>query len=319
MTHRLPVLARLDETCFNGIVIHTDFDIPLPHNPGLAVTSHGWPNLHPLATDGASLHWFTRLPHASVCRVSVTWDLAHRLSVSVSTAIDEEDTRELTRRMQWMFRADEDFSGFQRQCEDHPALAPCARLKAGALLRSESLFEDVVKTLCTTNCHWRNTKRMVLTLCQMLGEPCLDPLTGEAQGFTFPTPERVAAATEPELAAIGFGYRAKFIQGFARDLLAGAIDIDGWHTAADPDALRERLLRIPGIGPYSANHMLMLTGHYAFIPCDSEVCAYLGLPPITPAATVTRLAHERYQCWGSYAYLAYKFERVMRARNYVDC
>jgi len=275
--------------------------------------------LHPLATDGASLQWFTRLPHAGVCRVNVMWDPAHCLAVSVSTALDDTDICEVTRQMRWMFRADEDFSGFWQLCAEHPVLSNCVRLRAGALLRSESLFEDVVKTLCTTNCHWRNTKRMVYALCQTLGEPCLDPLTGEAQGFTFPTPGRVAAAAEPELAAIGLGYRAKFIQGFARDLLAGAIDIDAWPAAADPSALRERLLRIPGIGPYSANHMLMLTGHYAFIPCDSEVCAYLGLPPKTPAPTVARLAHERYQSWGHYAYLAYKFERVLKARNYVDC
>ena len=29
------------------------------------------------------------------------------------------------------------------------------------------LFEDVAKTICTINAHWRNTKRMVENLCRV--------------------------------------------------------------------------------------------------------------------------------------------------------
>jgi hypothetical protein len=33
-----------------------------------------------------------------------------------------------------------------------------------------TVFEDVVKTICTTNCSWWNTKLTVTNLCRMFGE-----------------------------------------------------------------------------------------------------------------------------------------------------
>lgn len=32
-------------------------------------------------------------------------------------------------------------------------------------MRSATVFEDIVKTICTVNCHWRNTKLMVSMRC----------------------------------------------------------------------------------------------------------------------------------------------------------
>jgi hypothetical protein len=59
-------------------------------------------------------------------------------------------------------------------------------------------------------------------------------------------------------------------------------------------------------------------GHYGEIPCDSEVREYLGISPKAAQKEVERFAAKRYGRWGRLAYLAYKFERVFRQRNYVD-
>lgn len=41
---------------------------------------------------------------------------------------------------------------------------------AGRMIRSPTVFEDVVKTICTTNCAWSATIRMVSALVEHLGE-----------------------------------------------------------------------------------------------------------------------------------------------------
>ena len=57
----------------------------------------------------------------------------------------------------------------------------------------------------------------------------------------------------------------------------------------------QTLLGVTGIGPYGANHMLVLLGHYGFVPCDSEVRAYLGLPPKTKQKKIPEPAFFRLQ------------------------
>ena len=59
------------------------------------------------------------------------------------------------------------------------------------MLRSPTVFEDVVKTVCTTNCAWSATVRMVNALVTNLGEPAIGG--GRARStHAFPTPAAMA-------------------------------------------------------------------------------------------------------------------------------
>jgi N-glycosylase/DNA lyase len=213
-----------------------------------------------------------------------------------------------------MFRADEDFADFWELCRGHGILRHCRPKRTGALLRCATVFEDVVKTICTVNCSWSNTKLMVANLCRMFGEPCV----GDGEAFTFPTPERLAAASEDDLKAAKLGFRARYILKLARRVVDGEVDLDAWCRETDPDALRSALLGVTGIGSYAANHLLMLLGHCSEIPCDSEVREYLGVSSKAAQKEVERVAAKRYGQWGRYCFLAYKFERVFRRLNHVD-
>ena len=57
-----------------------------------------------------------------------------------------------------MLRLDEDFSPFYLVAAADPALE-WAAAGAGRMLRSPTVFEDLVKTICTTNCTWSATVR----------------------------------------------------------------------------------------------------------------------------------------------------------------
>ena len=289
--------------------------IPLAHSPHLTAHSHGWPYLEPFVLDGCRLEWLADLPDAGPTVVRIEWEEeGDAVALSADAALSRRDGEVAHGRVAWMFRAEEDFSAFWERCQAHPTLRECARRRGGGILRSATVFEDVVKTLCTVNCHWRNTKRMVAALCRRFGEP----LEGDPERSTFPPVERIAAASLDELRELRLGYRAPYVLDLARSAVEGRCDLDQWAKMDDTPALREELLGVSGIGPYAAHNLLVLLGHYSFIPCDSEVCAWLGLPPRTSAREVQRLMEERYAQWGEYAYLAYKFERILTRHNYVD-
>ena len=68
-------------------------------------------------------------------------------------------------------RLDEDLSPLLRASPRPIPSSPGPRDGAGRMMRSPTVFEDVVKTICTTNCAWSATVRMVSALVEHLGEP----------------------------------------------------------------------------------------------------------------------------------------------------
>jgi 3-methyladenine DNA glycosylase/8-oxoguanine DNA glycosylase len=159
---------------------------------------------------------------------------------------------------------------------------------------------------------------MVAMLCAALGKPWRDPSSG-ARVYTFPTVEAVAGAAPAALSRSGLGYRSSYLRGFAASVLDGRVSFDEWTRINDTHELRSRIMAIRGIGPYGANNIAMLLSRYDFVPCDSEVCAYLGFPSRTNPKVIQRAIEKRYGRWGKFAFLAFKFERHFRNCNYVDC
>jgi 3-methyladenine DNA glycosylase/8-oxoguanine DNA glycosylase len=290
--------------------------IRLPHSPAFAAQSHGWCYLAPFDIDGDRLDWAVRLPKGGARRVSIRWsgrsDVVRVEIPGRKIAVADRDF--LRSRVRWMFRADEDFGEFWELCRGHAILRHCRLKRTGALLRCATVFEDVVKTICTTNCSWWNTKTMVANLCRTFGELC----PGDGDAFTFPTPERLAAVSLDDMKVAKLGFRARYILEVSQRVAGGDLDLDAWCRETDPVALRSSLLGVMGVGSYAANHLLMLLGHYGEIPCDSEVREYLGVSPKAAQKEVEQAAAERYGHWGKYCFLAYKFERVFKRLNYVD-
>jgi 3-methyladenine DNA glycosylase/8-oxoguanine DNA glycosylase len=160
-----------------------------------------------------------------------------------------------------MLRLDEDLSRFYALVADDPELAWVTQ-GAGRMLRSPTVFEDLVKTICTTNCTWAATVRMVTALVEHLG----------IDGRTFPSPAAMAEASDAFYRDVArTGYRGAYLQTIARDVAAGTLDLeilDGRSDLPD-DEVAARLLALPGVGPYAAAHAMMLLGRYGRLILDS--------------------------------------------------
>jgi 3-methyladenine DNA glycosylase/8-oxoguanine DNA glycosylase len=170
-----------------------------------------------------------------------------------------------------VLRLDEDLSAFYSVAARDPELAWAAR-GAGRLIRGPTVFEDVVKTICTTNCSWSATERMVGALVEHLGTPAAGAPAGSPLRRAFPTPAVMATAGEQfYVDIVRAGYRGRYLRDLSAAVAEGRLDLE---ELADPELpkeeVEERLLALPGVGPYAAAHvMVMSLGRYSKLILDS--------------------------------------------------
>jgi N-glycosylase/DNA lyase len=165
-----------------------------------------------------------------------------------------------------MLRLDEDLSLFYAAAAGEPTLAWVA-LGAGRMLRSPTVFEDLVKTICTTNCTWSATVRMVSAIVRELGVPA----SGAPERRSFPGPAALASADDTFFTGIAkAGYRGPYLRTIATEVAEGRLDLEGLgNPAHSDDVVAEQLLALPGVGPYATAHMMMLLGRYRRLILDS--------------------------------------------------
>ena len=221
--------------------------------------SHGVADLPPnrIAEDGSRLE--TVLPADGGARVVVVEASGGRVSVT-------PDSPEIERQVRRMLALDQDLSAFYAVAAADPALV-WVTAGAGRMLRSPTVFEDVVKTICTTNCAWSGTVRMVTALVDHLGARAV----GAPDRHAFPTPAAMAAADEEFYRDVArAGYRGPYLRTLALDVTEGRVDLEALRDPAVSDeAVAESLLALAGIGPYAAAHMMMLLGRYRKLILDS--------------------------------------------------
>jgi 3-methyladenine DNA glycosylase/8-oxoguanine DNA glycosylase len=171
-----------------------------------------------------------------------------------------------------VLRMDQDLSAFYAKAGEDPDLAWVAS-GAGRMLQSPTVFEDVVKTVCTTNCAWSATVRMVNVLVEHLGDPSVGG-GGLALTNAFPTAEQMAETPESFYRdVVRAGYRGAYLISLARSVASGELDLESLGRATSeelPDSeLEERLLALPGVGPYAAAHIMMTIGRNSRLILDS--------------------------------------------------
>jgi N-glycosylase/DNA lyase len=215
-------------------------------------------------------------------------------------------TADLRAPVAHVLRLDEDLSPFYEAAAADPDLK-WATKGAGRMIRSPTVFEEVVKTICTTNCTWSATVRMVSALVEQLGQA--SPSADGPYGRAFPTPEAMARKNSAFYTdKVRAGYRGAYLQDLARSVASGKLDLEALGTAgADelPDEeLAARLLAIPGVGPYAAAHIMMLLGRYSRLILDAWTRPkYLKVSGAKQAKDVT--IERRFRRYGPYAGLAF--------------
>ena len=269
------------------------------------IVSHGVAELPPNRVDLEGRTLETTLPVTGGARTVRLTTADGQLHIeAVGGRVGAGARNELAATVAHMFRLDEDLSGFYAVVSEDGDLSWCA-LGAGRMLRAPTVFEDVVKTICTTNTAWSGTRKMTRALVDNLGV--------EAPGGarSFPTAQAMAEAdTSFYRDIVRAGYRGPYLGRLATDIAGGVIDLEELNDPAVPDdEVAARLLALPGVGPYAAAHVMLTSlGRYSRLVLDSwtrpTYVKLSGARRTLKDATIER-RFKRYGEWAGLAFWLY--------------
>lgn len=220
------------------------------------------------------------------------------LRVMADRALRAPERAEATRALSRMLRLDEDHAHVR---DFHTADPRWKRSGRARLFRSPTVFEDIIKTVTSCNVTWPSTVIMNRKLCAVVG-----------RGGAFPTPARLARVRVQTLRArCGVGYRDARIVEMARLFASRELEAEWFEDPARSDEeIRERLLDLPGIGPYAAANILQLLGRYGHIPLDTESVRHgrtvLGMTG--SSAQVMKRVRAHFDPFGPHKFRSYWFE-----------
>jgi AraC family transcriptional regulator of adaptative response / DNA-3-methyladenine glycosylase II len=136
-------------------------------------------------------------------------------------------------------------------------------------------------------------------LVALFGEPVLTPFP--QLNRLSPTPERVARASVDRLSRLGIiGARSRSIIGLSQAQRSGALSLEqGNHH--DPERVIERLVELPGIGPWTAHYIAMRALRWPDAFPREDIAVRNNLGGVT--AKQAEAMSQAWRPWRSYAVL----------------
>jgi len=287
--------------------------VAAPFSLRATALSHGWHECSPISWSegGRCLQVVEREGDRAYCIwVVETKRPKSKVTLRVTVEGDGLDEAVLARardRIAIMLNLEADLSEFYAICRKHPTLYVIPRIGAGRLLRSASMTENIIKTLCATNVNWTQAVKMINRLGQ------LGPPVRHFRHLTaWPTVGEILRAGEDYLKGVcRLGYRAEGLLAFCREVHTKRFKPDGLLDPADSDEgaeLLTKLQSIRGIGPSSAHFLLSLLGHYDRLSIDSATLAHVARTHRNGRRTTPREVERIYEDFGPWKNLVYWFE-----------
>jgi N-glycosylase/DNA lyase len=277
--------------------------------------SHAASGLGPSCFDVRAGAWHRVLttPRAGPLTVTVREPERDESHLAVSwgrTPGEESDLAAVRSQLRRALVLDEDISGLYATVADEPGLTWIAAGGHGRLLRSPTVWEDLVRTLAATNASLSRTRAMLADLTDLYGE------RGPAGERAFPEPSAVARAVAddgPETLRdqAGWGYRAGPLALLAQRVDAGTLDVESWRASSPPpggsdtqlddDGVAAAIRALPGFGPVSADSMLGLLGRARGLALDTWARARVGDLAGLGGPADDRAVRNRYARFGRWA------------------
>jgi 3-methyladenine DNA glycosylase/8-oxoguanine DNA glycosylase len=230
------------------------------------VISHGWCELLPFQIDREKWVLTRTLDLKESKPVTLTITATRRaLFINPSRRLSQADIKKVIRDVRHMLRLDDDIGAFYQLLAADDDFNWIPSQGAGRLLRSPTVFEDLVKMICTTNCSWALTEKMVTGLVETLGR------VSNNGHRTFPSPEAMALMpVKFYVNEVRAGYRAEYLKELADRVASGALEVEAWLASplATADLIKE-MRGVKGVGPYAAENLLKLLGRYDGLALDS--------------------------------------------------
>jgi N-glycosylase/DNA lyase len=275
--------------------------VAAPFDLRLCLFGHGWVALAPHAFDEATKTFRTvlRLGDDAVDAVLAQEKPdALRLQLTAARPLTAADGKTAAAQVRHMLRLDDDLAPFHALCRGEPALRWAARRGAGRLLRSATVFEDLMKLLFTTNTTWAGTEAMTRNLVAAAGP------AAPSGARAFPSPAQCVRDAAFYRDVVRTGYRAAAAVKLATAFANGELDDAAFLAPQPSEQLWQRLLALHGFGPYAAGQAMRLCGHYDKLALDSWCRSRLAELGRTKKPPADRTVERRYARFAPFQGLA---------------
>jgi N-glycosylase/DNA lyase len=150
--------------------------------------------------------------------------------------------------------------------EDEPMRAAQTACRGLRLLRQDP-WECLASFILSSTKQIVQIRQIIGLLCERYGEP-LAVLPGWPSAFSFPSPARLARATEAELRTCKMGFRAPYLRATADMIACGLFDPAHLHEVP-VEVARAELMKLPGVGRKIADCVLLFAyGFQSAFPVD---------------------------------------------------
>lgn len=179
------------------------------------------------------------------------------LTLQAEEDLDPAEEKWLVGMIGWIYAVNEKVKEFYEViCQEDPVLKAASEEIYGAHLRTDPhVFESVLGVIMAQNVQFQRIYKMSELLCKRLGDNRI--FNGKTY-YTHPTPEQIAQAGLSEIRACKVGYRDKYIKGVAEKIVNEGIDLDKLREIQDTQVIKEKLMELPGVGPYTADLVLAI-------------------------------------------------------------
>ena len=207
--------------------------------------------------------------------------------------------------------------------DDEPMRAAVLACRGLRLLRQDP-WECLASFILSSTKQIVQIQQIIELLTVRFGEP-VAALPGHGPAYAFPSPARLARATEEQLRVCKMGFRAPNLLKTARAVTDGEIDLEKLRHVG-VDSARAQLIELPGVGRKIADCVLLFAyGYQSAFPVDVWVMKALR-QLYFPRRQVKlprlhRFAAEHFGPWSGYAqqylfhYARTKMERKARSKS----
>ena len=167
------------------------------------------------------------------------------------------------------FALDVDYRAIRDAYASDATLARCMAFAPGIRVLRQDFFETLVTFIASQNNNIPRIRKIVEGLCDRFGEP-LGAGPDGAVRHAFPSPDRLAALSDADLAPLHAGYRADYIRCAGKTFAGAAGRRRAARLAKLPtDEARRELLALRGVGPKVADCVLLFgLGRFESFPVD---------------------------------------------------
>jgi N-glycosylase/DNA lyase len=163
------------------------------------------------------------------------------------------------------FGLDDDLQKISAEIGKDPYIRKALNTFWGLRVIRQPPWECLISYICATYKNIPAIRQMLLSLSRRFGEK---QVFDGCDFYTFPTPEKLAHASEASLAACGLGYRAKYVQTTSKRIFENNFELENLRQLPYEQA-KKQLCSLAGVGPKVADCVLLFSlGKTEAFPVD---------------------------------------------------